>query len=89
MIEYEKIPILKKGVVLKKISNRKLLIIPEGYIELDDIAWDILKRCDGTKNLGEILEELKSIYIGDPRTIEEDTVQFLMELEKECLLYFL
>lgn len=85
---YEKIPILKKGVMLREIANRKLLLIPEGYIELDDVSWDILRRCDGTKKVGEIIEELKSVYTGDPKIIEEDTLQLLMELKKECLLDF-
>ena len=86
---YEKIPILKKGVMLREIANRKLLLIPEGYIELDDISWDILRLCDGTKKLYEILEELKSAYTGDPKIIEEDTVELLMELKGACLLDFL
>ncbi|MEZ0360382.1 MAG: PqqD family peptide modification chaperone [Hydrogenobacter sp.] len=89
MTEYEKIPVLKKGVILKEVANRKLLLIPEGYIELDDVSWDILRRCDGVKKLGDILEELKNSYVGDPKSIEEDTIQLLMELKNDRLLDFI
>lgn len=64
MTEYEKIPVLKKGVILREVASRKLLLIPEGYIELDDVSWDILRRCDGVKKLGDILEELKKFLHG-------------------------
>jgi len=89
MVDYNVVPILNRGAVLREIGNRKLLIIPEGYIELDDISWDILKKCDGMKKLSEILEELKNSYEGDPKAIEQDTVEFLIELKKEGLLSFI
>lgn len=43
-------------------QSRWVLLYPEGMVQLNDSAAEILRRCDGQHNLAEIVSELESVF---------------------------
>ena len=43
-------------------QSRWVLLYPEGMVQLNDSAAEILKRCDGERSLGAIVEELENAF---------------------------
>jgi len=78
------IPKLPHGVRLKedKVRGRWVLLAPERVIEPDDIAVEIIKRCDGSATLGAVIDDLAKTFDADRVTVAHDVktvVAFLSE----------
>lgn len=75
-------PRLAPGVRLHFDQTRKawVLLGPERVIETEGPASDILQRCDGTRTLAQIVEELAALYTADRAEIEGDVRGMLAEL---------
>lgn len=43
-------------------QNRWVLLYPEGMVQLNDSAAEILKRCDGVNSLADIVEQLQTAF---------------------------
>ena len=43
-------------------QKRWVLLYPEGMVQLNDSAAEILKRCDGERSLNEIVTELEVAF---------------------------
>jgi pyrroloquinoline quinone biosynthesis protein D len=43
-------------------QNRWVLLYPEGMVQLNDSAAEILKRCDGERSLDAIVAELEQAF---------------------------
>lgn len=43
-------------------QSRWVLLYPEGMVQLNDSAAEILKRCDGARSLAAIVEELETAF---------------------------
>jgi pyrroloquinoline quinone biosynthesis protein D len=43
-------------------QSRWVLLYPEGMVQLNDTAAEILKRCDGVRGLAEIVAELEQAF---------------------------
>lgn len=43
-------------------QTRWVLLYPEGMVQLNDSAAEILKRCDGQRSLSEIVGELEQAF---------------------------
>ena len=43
-------------------QNCYVILYPEGMVKLSGSAGEIMKRCDGKKNIAEIINELKVQY---------------------------
>ena len=52
-----------------------VILYPEGMVKLSGSAGEIMKRCDGEKNIGEIIAELKAAFPGVD--LEDDVRNFL------------
>ena len=63
-----------------------MLLGPERVIETEGPANEILKRCDGTHSLKQIVEELSQLYTADRTTIERDVRDMLEELAGKGLI---
>ena len=76
------IPRLGRGVRLKhdKIRKRWMLLAPERMFELDAIAVEIVKRIDGTSDLGAIVDDLAVTFNAERSAILADVVEFLGDL---------
>jgi pyrroloquinoline quinone biosynthesis protein D len=43
-------------------QTRWVLLYPEGMVQLNDSAAEILKRCDGVRSVGAIVAELEQAF---------------------------
>ena len=81
-------PRLAPGVRLHFDSTRGawVLLGPERVIEAEGPAHEILKRCDGTRTVGQIVDELAALYTADHAEIAVDVNDMLVELATKRML---
>jgi pyrroloquinoline quinone biosynthesis protein D len=82
-------PRLTKGVRLQidSVTARGVLLYPEGIVELNQTAQEILSRCDG-RTLREILCELAEEYEADSSALATDVRDTLSDLHQRKLIEF-
>lgn len=75
-------PRLAPGVRLHFDTARDawVLLAPERVIETEGPASEILRRCDGARTVGEIIDQLATLYTADRAEIEGDVIEMLAEL---------
>jgi pyrroloquinoline quinone biosynthesis protein D len=44
------------------VQNAHVLLYPEGMVKLNQSAGEILKRCDGTRDIDSLIDELKIAF---------------------------
>jgi pyrroloquinoline quinone biosynthesis protein D len=82
-------PRLAKGVRLQTDSatGKSVLLFPEGIMELNETAYEILARCDG-RTLSEIVRELAEDYDADVAALAADVRETLAGLQQRKLIEF-
>jgi len=80
-------PRLAKGVRLQSDSatGKSVLLFPEGIIELNETAHEILARCDG-RTLSEIVQALAEEYDSDIAALAADVRETLADLQQRNLI---
>ena len=81
-------PRLAPGVRLHFDTKRDawVLLAPERVIEAEGPAHAILQRCDGTRTVGQIVDELAVLYAADRGEIEGDVQDMLADLAAKRML---
>ena len=82
-------PRLARGVRLQidcKTGNA-VLLYPEGVVELNETAQEILTRCDG-RSLGEITADLAEEYDADAEIIAANAREIFSDLQTRRLIEF-
>jgi pyrroloquinoline quinone biosynthesis protein D len=84
----EVVPTLPRGVKLRfdKARDRWVLLAPERVLMPDDIAVEILRRCDGKTSLDGIVEDLAAAFSADPAQVEGDVRTFLQDLAEKGMI---
>lgn len=79
------IPRLGRGVRLKHdtVRNSWVLLAPERMFELDAVAVEIVKRIDGEKDLGAIVDDLAAAFQAGREQILGDVRDFLGALREK------
>ena len=82
-------PTLPKGVRLEIdfTTHKTVLLYPEGIVELNETAQEILSRCDG-RTLGEIVQTLAEEYDADANALAADVRDTLSDLQRRKLIEF-
>src|SRR6266487_3834208 len=82
-------PHLAKGVRLQTDSatGKSVLLFPEGIVELNETAHEILTRCDG-RTLSEIVQALAEQYDADLTALTADVRETLADLQQRKLIEF-
>jgi pyrroloquinoline quinone biosynthesis protein D len=82
-------PSLAKGVRLEidSTAQKSVLLYPEGIVELNETAREILSRCDG-RTLREIVCELAEEYEADSDALAADVRDTLSDLQRRKLIEF-
>jgi len=82
-------PSLPKCVRLQidSTTGKNVLLYPEGIVELNETAHEILSRCDG-RTLGEIVQTLAEEYDADRAAIAADVYETLADLQRRKLIEF-
>lgn len=81
-------PGLAPGVRLTfdKARDQWVVLAPERVLVPDETALEILQRCNGTTQLGDIVDELASAYSADRSEIEHDVKDLLASLIEKRIL---
>lgn len=66
-------------------TGKGVLLFPEGILELNETAQEILTRCDG-RRLAEILQILGEEYDADPAALAADVRETLGDLQRRKLI---
>ena len=82
-------PSLAKGVRLQidSTTGKSVLLYPEGIVELNETAHEILSRCDG-RTVGEMVCELAKEYEVDSNALAADVHNTVSDLELRKLIEF-
>ncbi len=80
-------PRLTRGVRLQTDSKtgNSVLLFPEGVLELNETAQEILNRCDG-RTVSEIIQALAEEYDVDPKMLAVDVEETLADLKRRKLI---
>jgi pyrroloquinoline quinone biosynthesis protein D len=80
-------PKLARGIRLQTDSKtgNGVLLFPEGVLELNETALEILTRCDG-RTLSEIIRALAEEYEVDPQMLGADVQETLADLQRRKLI---
>jgi pyrroloquinoline quinone biosynthesis protein D len=81
-------PKLAPGVRLHFDATRDawMLLAPERVIEMEGPASEILQRCDGSRTIEQIIDELAVVYTADRAEIADDVTDMLAELVAKRML---
>jgi pyrroloquinoline quinone biosynthesis protein D len=63
-----------------------VLLGPERVIETEGPASEILRRCDGSRTVSQIVDELAGLYSADRTVIADDVADLLAELAAKRML---
>ena len=66
-------------------TGKTVLLFPEGIVELNETAHEILTRCDG-RTVNEILYALAEEYDADPATLAANIHETLADLQRRKLI---
>jgi len=66
-------------------TGNSILLFPEGVLELNETAQDILTRCDG-RTVSEIVQALAEEYDIDPQMLAADVRETLADLQRRKLI---
>lgn len=82
------VPKLPRGVRLRYDEARSewMLLAPERILKPDEIALEILKRCDGTATLDEIIDSLSAEFGAERSEVASDVRAFLSDLAAKRML---
>ena len=82
-------PRLARGVRLQVdgTTGKSVLLFPEGILELNETAQEILARCDG-RALSDIARALSKDYDMDLATLFSDVRETLADLQRRKLVEF-
>lgn len=80
-------PRLALGVRLQTDSKtgNSVLLFPEGVLELNETAREIVTRCDG-RTVAEIVQALAGEYDADPQMLGADVRETLADLQQRKLI---
>jgi pyrroloquinoline quinone biosynthesis protein D len=80
-------PTLARGVRFQTDSKtgNSVLLFPEGVLELNETAQEILARCDG-RTVSEIIQALAEVYDTDREMLAADVRDTLADLQRRRLI---
>jgi len=82
------VPGLPIGVKLRfdKQRDQWVILAPERLFVLDDVALEIVKRCDGKASVADIVSELAEAYAAPRDVILKDVGALLQDLADKRIL---
>ena len=81
-------PVLPRHAKLKFDETRKVWVIlaPERVLAPDEIAVEVLKLCDGVRDVAAVVDELAAKYAAPREAIATDVVAMLQDLADKGFL---
>ena len=87
-VQDDAVPALARGVKLRfdKARDAWVLLAPEKVLMPDQVAMEILKRCDGKTTVAAIVEDLAVTFAADRDQVAADVRAFLQDLADKGML---
>lgn len=87
-LSLEAVPALAAGVRLQKdtITGNRVLLFPEGVLELNETAGEIVQLCDGGRTVAEIFAALATEFEAERDELAADVEACIEELRVRRLL---
>jgi pyrroloquinoline quinone biosynthesis protein D len=87
-VQDDSVPALARGVRLRFDQARSawVLLAPERVLMPDEIAVEILKRCDGKASVAAIVDDLATAFAAPREQIETDVIALLQDLADKGML---
>ena len=81
-VTVESRPTLARHVRLQQDAVREtaVLLYPEGVLELNPTAHEIVQRCDGKTSVAEIVGALAAEYEASPEDLRDDVLECVAQL---------
>jgi coenzyme PQQ biosynthesis protein PqqD len=82
------VPSLARGIKLRFDQTRSawVLLAPERVMMPDEIAVEILKRCDGEATVDAIIDDLSRTFEADRTQVAGDVRRFLQDLADKGMM---
>lgn len=82
------VPRMPRHVKLRFDETRSawVLLAPERVLLPDEIAVEVLKRCDGAASLGVIIDDLARSYSAERAVVAQDVTALLQDLADKGML---
>ena len=82
------VPSLPRGVELRfdPAENAWTVSVPARVVTPDDIAIEVLKRCDGRTPVSAIVDELAQAFSADPDQLAADVDTMLQDLAEQGMV---
>ena len=89
-LESNSVPRLAAGCRLnEKTQQQRILLMPEKALRLQGPSLEIVERCDGKRNVRQIVAELQKLYSqAEPQRVEKDILGYLTLLNDQGALDF-
>ena len=89
-LESNSVPCLAAGCRLnEKTQQQRILLMPEKALRLQGPSLEIVERCDGKRNVRQIVAELQKLYSqAEPQRVEKDILGYLTLLNDQGALDF-
>ena len=78
----------KARIQLDRVTQKPVLLYPEGIVVLNETGAAILQLCDGQRNFAEIVAELAQTYEADTAALRDDVATYLQGLYRHSLIEF-
>jgi pyrroloquinoline quinone biosynthesis protein D len=84
----DSVPALRRGVRLRfdRARSAWVLLAPERVLMPDEIAVEILKRCDGKAAVSAIVDDLARTFEAEPAQVAADVRSFLQDLAEKGMV---
>ena len=81
-------PRLPRGVRLSYDASQAcwLMLAPERIFKPDEIAVQIIRRCDGERSVADIVDDLSENFDADRSEVRADVIDFLRDLADKRVL---
>jgi pyrroloquinoline quinone biosynthesis protein D len=88
VVQDETVPTLARGVKMRfdKARDAWVVLAPERVLMPDEIAIEILRRCDGKASVAAIVDDLAQAFSAEPDQIAGDVRAFLQDLADKGLV---
>jgi pyrroloquinoline quinone biosynthesis protein D len=80
-------PKLARGCRLRATEQGDVLLMPESMLRMNGCGSEILKRCDGSHTVEQIVAELQAVYAGvEIEKISAEVESFLARLKDKLAI---
>jgi pyrroloquinoline quinone biosynthesis protein D len=87
-VDDDAVPALARGVKLRfdKARDAWVLLAPEKVLKPDQVALEIIRRCNGKAKVAEIVDDLAATFSADRAQVAGDVRAFLQDLADKGML---